>query len=137
MMELELYKNDQDIAMAMEKILKAETAWLDLEDEIRGVIENDIYELREKYLPENIPAKVLGNRPAIVPEAIELMILKGVLLPTPDPVTGKYIPVGSIPDTVAWIKLNDLQKIFNHRMFSARIQSKCKLWIIQKYYRDV
>jgi hypothetical protein len=137
MIELKLYKSDQNIAMAMEKILKAETAWLDLEDEIRGVIENDIYKLREKYLPENIPAKALEKRPAIVPETIELMIRKGVLLPTPDPVTGKYIPRSSIPETVAWIKLNGLQSTFNHKLFSATIRSKCKPWIIQKYYRDV
>jgi hypothetical protein len=137
MIELELYKSDQDIAMAIEKILKAETAWLDLEDEIRGVIENDIYELREKYLPKNIPAKALKNSADIIPKTIELMIREGVLLPTPDPVTGKYIPRDSTPETVAWIKLNDLQREFNHKLFYAMIQSKCKPWIIQKYYRDV
>lgn len=72
-----------------------------------------------------------------VSETIEFMIKKNILLPDPDPETGKYITSGSTPETVAWIKLNNLRREFPPKLFYAMIKTKCKPWIIEKYYRDM
>jgi hypothetical protein len=72
-----------------------------------------------------------------VSETIELLIRKNKLLPKPDPETGLYTQSGSTPDTVAWIKLNNLRNIFPPKLFHAMIKTNCKPWIIEKYYRDL
>jgi hypothetical protein len=59
------------------------------------------------------------------------------LLPNPDPVTKKYTASGSTPDIIAWLKLNNLEKVFPPKLFDAMINTKCKPWIIEKYYRDI
>jgi len=65
------------------------------------------------------------------------MIRKNKLLPDPDLVTKKYTTSGSTPDTIAWLKLKNLHKVFPPKLFHAMINTKCKSWIIKKYYWDI
>jgi len=70
-------------------------------------------------------------------KAIDIMIKEGILLPEPSLETGKYTTSNSTPDTIAWIKLNDMQEKFPPKLFFAMIETNCKLEIIKKYYRDL
>jgi hypothetical protein len=122
------------------------------EKELAGILNFAINSLNMVFVPnENIPKLVDkdllcmaldsymrgGTHKVPVSETIEVMIRKNILLPEPDPETGKYIQSGSTPSTVAWIKLNNLTEQFPPRLFSAMIKTKCKPWIIEKYYRDM
>jgi hypothetical protein len=86
--------------------------------------------------PKKELSKNITETKSHVSETIELMIRKNILLPKPDPETGQYIPSGSTPDTVAWVKMNGLCKKFPHKLFHAVIKTNYKPWIIAKYYRD-
>jgi hypothetical protein len=68
---------------------------------------------------------------------IESMIRESIIMPEPDPKTEKYIPLGSIPDTISWVKLKNHKKKFPPKLFDMMIKSKCSLRTIEKYYRDL
>jgi len=89
----------------------------------------------EAFIKEFTAGNPENNGP--LSETIEHMIRKNKLLPEPDPETKKYTASGSIPETIAWLKLNNLQKVFPPKLFNAMINTKCKPWIIAKYYRDI
>jgi len=89
----------------------------------------------EEFLKKFTAGKSENNGP--ISETIEQMIRKNKLLPDLDPVTKKYTTSGSTPDTIAWLKLNNLHKVFPPKLFNVMINTKCKPWIIEKYYRDL
>jgi hypothetical protein len=111
---------------------------------IKGNPENEILELIKQdtsFLIELIKKidKQTENqqKTAVISETIEIMIRKNVLLPEPNPETGKYITSGSTPDAIAWIKLNDMKKKFPPKLFNAMIETKCEPETVEKYYRDL
>jgi hypothetical protein len=89
----------------------------------------------EEFLKDFLAGKSENNVP--ISETIEYMIRKNKLLPNPDPISKKYTTSESTPEIIAWLKLKNLHEVFPPKLFSAMINTKCKPWIIKKYYRDI